>query len=56
MVLIFILELSAGISGFVLKADTTKLIESSMNNTMKDFGNSTEITAAWNGVQYQVTF
>lgn len=55
MVLIFILELSAGISGFVLKADTTKLVMNTMNATMKNFGEPKfeDVTNSWNEVHYR---
>lgn len=53
MVLIFILELSAGISGYVLRNDAADLIENKMLATMKDYGQnkSKEITVVWDNLQ-----
>jgi CD63 antigen len=55
LVLIFILELSAGIAGYILHADTTQLIEKSLNGSMKYFGDekNMDTTVAWNTIQYQ---
>lgn len=53
LVLIFILELAAGISGYVLKGDTQSLLRNSLNHTMKEYGDVkyADITASWDAVQ-----
>lgn len=56
LVLIFILELAAGISGYVLKGETQDLLKKSLTNTMADYGNKdhVDITVAWDTVQLNV--
>ncbi|XP_055544058.1 CD63 antigen-like [Wyeomyia smithii] len=51
LVLIFILELAAGISGYVLRNDTYNLLSNTMRSSMKKYGNeSEEITIIWNEI------
>lgn len=53
LILVFILELSAGISGYVLRNQTARLVGDGLKNTMKDYGinNSMEITKIWDEIQ-----
>ncbi|XP_015110284.1 CD63 antigen [Diachasma alloeum] len=53
MGLIFILELAAGISGYVLRNDAADLIQDKMLATMKNYGTneSQEITRVWDDLQ-----
>ncbi|XP_053694047.1 CD63 antigen-like [Sabethes cyaneus] len=53
LVLIFILELAAGISGYVLRNDTYNLLSNSMKNSMKKYGanDSQEVTIIWDKIQ-----
>lgn len=55
---IFILELAAGISGYVLRSDATNLIEQSLENTLKEYSQINEnnpYTIIWDYVQNNVT-
>lgn len=53
LILIFVLELAAGISGYVLRNDTYKLVSSGLRNSMKQYGGNTsqEITYIWDEIQ-----
>lgn len=53
LILIFILELAAGISGYVLRNDTYNLLTSTMQSSMKQYGGTTnqEITIIWDEIQ-----
>ncbi|KAH8283447.1 hypothetical protein KR018_002126 [Drosophila ironensis] len=53
LAIIFILELSAGISGYVLRNDATKLIQTSLLDSITKYNSSTQspITALWDDVQ-----
>lgn len=51
MVLVFILELSAGISGYVLRSSASENIKEKMQETMKNFNKSIDITEVWNKLQ-----
>ncbi|KAH8377898.1 hypothetical protein KR093_007756 [Drosophila rubida] len=51
--IIFILELAAGISGYVLRNDAYSLIETSLSHSMSDYNSSTQnpTTSLWDEVQ-----
>ncbi|XP_063699897.1 CD63 antigen-like [Culicoides brevitarsis] len=51
LILVFILELSAGISGYVLRNQTSKLVSDGLKSTMKEYENSTEIAKIWDEIQ-----
>lgn len=51
LVIVFILELSAGISGYVLRARASTVIEEKMIDTMQLYKNNTEIQMVWNNLQ-----
>uniref|UniRef100_A0A182J8J5 Tetraspanin n=1 Tax=Anopheles atroparvus TaxID=41427 RepID=A0A182J8J5_ANOAO len=53
LILIFILELAAGISGYVLRNDTRELVSNALNSSMKSYGtnNSGDITLIWDEIQ-----
>uniref|UniRef100_A0A6B2EGM2 Tetraspanin n=1 Tax=Phlebotomus kandelakii TaxID=1109342 RepID=A0A6B2EGM2_9DIPT len=55
LVLVFILELSAGISGYVLRNETMDLLEESLSGSMLDYVNqvneSHSTTALWDTIQ-----
>lgn len=53
LAIVFILELAGGISGYVLRARASTIIEEKMLHTMKDYDNSTEIKNVWNQLQYE---
>lgn len=53
LVIIFIMELSGGISGYVLRARASTIIEEKMGTTMSMYGkNNTEITLIWDKLQH----
>uniref|UniRef100_A0A182MNY8 Tetraspanin n=1 Tax=Anopheles culicifacies TaxID=139723 RepID=A0A182MNY8_9DIPT len=53
LILIFILELAAGISGYVLRNDTRELVSNALNTSMKSYGgeNGGDITLIWDEIQ-----
>ncbi|XP_016973884.1 CD63 antigen [Drosophila rhopaloa] len=53
LAIIFILELAAGISGYVLRNDASKLIETSLTNSLKEYNtfNRNPTTRLWDDVQ-----
>uniref|UniRef100_A0A182TM64 Tetraspanin n=1 Tax=Anopheles melas TaxID=34690 RepID=A0A182TM64_9DIPT len=53
LILIFILELAAGISGYVLRNDTRELVSNALNSSMKSYGgeNAGDITLVWDEIQ-----
>ncbi|XP_058450550.1 CD63 antigen-like [Malaya genurostris] len=53
LVLIFILELAAGISGYVLRNDTYNMVSKTLRNSMTQYGgnSSHEITILWDEIQ-----
>ena len=55
MVLVFILELSGGISGYVLRNQATAMIRSKMMDTMPEYkNNASEIQKVWDELQKDV--
>lgn len=51
------MELSGGISGYVLRARASTIIEEKMGTTMSMYGkNNTEITLIWDKLQHDVMF
>lgn len=52
--IIFILELAAGISGYVLRNDAYDLIQTELSSSMKDYNSSTQTatTSLWDDVQH----
>jgi len=51
MITIFILELSAGISGYVLRNEAAVMLRSNLKRTMADYTNYTYISTLWDEVQ-----
>ncbi|XP_017120876.1 CD63 antigen [Drosophila elegans] len=53
LAIIFILELAAGISGYVLRNDASKLISTSLTNSLKEYNtfNQNPTTRLWDDVQ-----
>lgn len=51
MAVVFILELSAGISGYVLRGSASENIKEKMHETMKNYNKSVDITEVWNKIQ-----
>ncbi|KAI4473408.1 hypothetical protein M0802_016126 [Mischocyttarus mexicanus] len=54
LIFIFILELSAGIAGYVLRSDAGEVIENKMKETIPKYNTSEEITQFWDEIQYEV--
>lgn len=55
--LIFILEFAAGISGYVLRADTEALLTKSLNHTLYEYNQKEYdyITLGWDEIQRDVS-
>ncbi|XP_034949006.1 CD63 antigen [Chelonus insularis] len=53
MILIFILELAAGISGYALRNNAAQAIEEKMKTTMKEYNNTQEIRTVWDELQHE---
>lgn len=53
LVLVFILELSGGISGYVLRSRASEVIQSKMNDTMQKYNSSEEIAFVWDRLQLE---
>ncbi|XP_003695433.1 LOW QUALITY PROTEIN: CD63 antigen [Apis florea] len=51
LVIVFILELSGGISGYVLRARTSSIIQNKMKDTMKIYTDNKEIAYVWDKLQ-----
>lgn len=51
LAIVFILELAGGISGYVLRARASTIIQSKMVHSMKEYGESKEIAAVWDQLQ-----
>ncbi|XP_035772698.1 CD63 antigen-like [Anopheles albimanus] len=53
LILIFILELAAGISGYVLRNDTRELVTNALNGSMTQYGDPKhgDITLIWDEIQ-----
>lgn len=54
MITIFVLELSAGISGYVLRNEAGQMLKGNLATTMKEYQNYTYISALWDEVQQDV--
>lgn len=56
--MVFVLEFSAGIAGYVLRNDTTEILRESLNVTLKEYNNTADyeyITKLWDRVQTNVS-
>ncbi|XP_025602937.2 tetraspanin-12 [Athalia rosae] len=51
MVLVFILELAGGISGYVLRSHATHVVADKMHESMARYSESKEIALVWNNLQ-----
>ncbi|KAK0160763.1 hypothetical protein PV328_008134 [Microctonus aethiopoides] len=51
LIVIFIMELSAGIAGYVLRKEVHQVIESKMNSTMQNYNSSKATKELWNALQ-----
>ncbi|KOC60444.1 CD63 antigen, partial [Habropoda laboriosa] len=51
LVIVFILELSGGISGYVLRARASSIVQGKMIDSMKLYDNNTEIHTIWDKLQ-----
>ncbi|KOX68753.1 hypothetical protein WN51_07246 [Melipona quadrifasciata] len=56
LVIVFILELSGGISGYVLRARASSIIQDKMKDSMQQYQNSSEISIVWDNLQRDVKF
>lgn len=51
MGIIFVMELGAGITGYVLSDETTSVLTSKLNSSMSQYNHSIELTEVWDGLQ-----
>lgn len=56
MITIFILELSAGISGYVLRNEAGQMLRGNLETTMKDYKTYSYIARLWDEVQKDVRY
>lgn len=54
LVLVFVGELGCGIAGYVMRDDVKTMLDSTLQSTLKEYNENTEITKTWNFVQYDV--
>lgn len=54
MITIFILELSAGISGYVLRNEAGQMLRANLETTMRDYTKLPYIARLWDEVQKDV--
>lgn len=54
MITVFILELSAGISGYVLRNEAEQMLRGNLKHTMDDYNKVDYITRIWDEVQRDV--
>lgn len=51
LIMVFIFELSAGISGYVLRDRVSEMLENNLNKTLQLYGNNTEDTRTFDMLQ-----
>lgn len=51
MTVIFIMELAAGVTGYMLSDETTEVLTSKLSDSMKQYNKSIEITKIWDEMQ-----
>ncbi|KAF3430124.1 hypothetical protein E2986_03977 [Frieseomelitta varia] len=51
LVIVFILELSGGISGYVLRARASSIIQEKMKESIQQYQNNSEISTVWDNLQ-----
>lgn len=54
MVLVFVLELAGGISGYVLRSHATTIVADNMKESMAQYNSSKDIALLWDEVQKDV--
>ncbi|XP_071447433.1 CD63 antigen-like [Hetaerina americana] len=54
LVIIFVLEVAAGITGYVLKDDVKTVMEENLNQLLEEYPASDEYNKAWNVLQYDL--
>ncbi|XP_046404870.1 CD63 antigen-like [Ischnura elegans] len=54
LVIIFVLEVAGGITGYVLKDDVNKVMEENLNQLLEEYPVSEEYNKAWNVLQYDL--
>ncbi|KAL1140487.1 hypothetical protein AAG570_000419, partial [Ranatra chinensis] len=50
---VFIMELTAGITGYILFDETSNILTDTLKKTMNNYGNITETTKLWDSIQNQ---
>ncbi|XP_076651513.1 CD63 antigen [Halictus rubicundus] len=54
LLLIFVLELVAGISGYMMQREVRQMVENRMNSTMKEYSSDANIGKSWDIMQHDL--
>jgi len=54
LIIIFVLELSAAITAYVMRADLHDILEKSLNKTILDYNNNAQYKDGWNIMQHDI--
>lgn len=54
LLLIFALELGAGIAGYMMRAEVRSMVESRLNTTMEDYSTKDDIRKSWDIMQHDL--
>ncbi|KAK3931015.1 CD63 antigen [Frankliniella fusca] len=52
LIIIFVLELTAAVTAYVLRADVHDMVESGLNKTIQSYNNDTQYREGWNILQH----
>lgn len=55
LLLIFALELGAGITGYMMRGEVGNMLENRLNNTMRQYNSNDEIRHSWDVMQHDVS-
>ena len=55
LLVIFALELGAGISGYMMRGEVGSMLENRLNSTMRQYNTKTDIQKSWDIMQHDVS-
>ncbi|KAL6440321.1 hypothetical protein ACFW04_003109 [Cataglyphis niger] len=55
LLLIFALELGAGITGYMMRGEVANMLENRLNNTMRQYNDNDDIHRSWDIMQHDVS-
>lgn len=55
LLLIFALELGAGISGYIMRGEVDRMLQNRMNNTMPLYQTDPDVQRSWDVMQHDVS-